>query len=273
MIWLCVTPERDIKTRRLMVALAAGLPKARIILGDPPAGTDPFVVWGQDWLALRIIPRAVRDRRPFWHIDNGFHLPARGSAHGYYRMTYRSMSPILLAHPPQLRRGLDVAMRSWQSAGGHVVLALPGSAFGRAVGINVAAWIGAIQARLQGATHRRVVVRPKEASHALARDLAGAWALVTHSSNVAVDAVIAGIPVFVEPTSPAAPVGRLDLDIENPIYPDREQWWRSLMAQQFTLAEMADGRARDFMAHIVAQVDNQESKQWPLRSVAPLSAK
>jgi len=80
------------------------------------------------------------------------------------------------------------------------------------------------------------------------------WALVTHSSNVAVDAVIAGVPVFVEPTSPAAPVGNLDLaKMENPNMPERGPWFDSLMAQQFTVDEMRSGLAREYMQMVIDQ--------------------
>jgi hypothetical protein len=251
-IWLCVTPERNQKTRRLMRALAQGIPRSRMVYGDPQDGTAPFCVWGQEWLTLRIVPHAVLKRRPFWHIDNGFVEPARGTAHGYYRLTYRSMSPVLLADP-EPRPAFNVAMRPWRRGGRHVVLALPGVTFGRALGIDVPLWLALIQRRLHAATDRPIHVRPKTTTEPL--DLTDAWALVTHSSNVAVDAVIAGIPVFVAPTSPAAPVGRTDLDIENPVMPDRTAWLASLMCQQFTLPEMANGTAWRLMRKISSQVD------------------
>jgi hypothetical protein len=250
--WACVTPERRRKTRRIMEALALGVPGGRVTEGEPPVGRAPFAVWGQEWLALRIIPGAQAAGRPFWHIDNGFYLPARGGAHGYYRLAYRGMSPILLRDP---KPRLPIRMRPWRKSGRHVVLALPGPTFGRAVGIDVPRWIASIEARLRSATDRPIKVRPKNSDRPLAADLTNAWALVTHSSNVAVDAVIAGIPVFVAPTSPAAPVGRLDLTIEDPAMPDREAWWASLNSQQFILPEMANGTAWRLMRQIAAQVD------------------
>jgi hypothetical protein len=139
--------------------------------------------------------------------------------------------------------------------------------FGRAIGLDVPGWIATIEARLRAATDRPILIRPKYSATPLAGDLRDAWALVTHSSNVAVDAVLAGIPVFVAPTSPAASVGRSDLDIEHPRIGDRDAWWTSLMCQQFTLSEMADGTAWRLMRQIAAQVDRRSS--WPSRSVAP----
>ena len=71
-----------------------------------------------------------------------------------------------------------------------------------------------------------------------------AHALVTHSSNVAIEAACLGTPVFVAPTSAAAPVGRVDLaDIEMPIYPDREPWLAHLAYNQFSFEEIRSGEA------------------------------
>jgi hypothetical protein len=87
-------------------------------------------------------------------------------------------------------------------------------------------------------------------------DLTDAWALVTHSSNVAVDAVLCGVPVFVAPTSPAAPVANLDLKtMKAPLMPQRGAWLASLLAQQFTLDEIRSGFAKQMMDQVVAQVD------------------
>lgn len=263
MLYCCITPERERKTARIMTALVAGAcpDDASVITGEPPTGNDPFVVWGQDWLTCRVVPGALAARRPFWHVDNGYFRPAGGTARGYYRMTYRGFSPILLPsrlRAPELRpRFLD-----WKRNGRDVMIAMPGRSFGQAIGLNVGGWIETIEQRVRAKTDRPIVVRPKPKTIPMdgvqAGDFRNVWALVTHSSNVAIDAVVAGIPVFVAPTSPAAPVGRTDLDIEHPVRPERDAWWASLMSQQFTLEEMRRGIARRYMRAIAAQVDNQQ---------------
>lgn len=256
MHYLCVTPEREYKTSMMMRALARGFgaEPCRIINGDPPEDEHPFIVWGQEWLTMRIVPHAVEQKRPFWCIDNGYWNPARGTDRGYYRLTYRSMTPVLFPKGDDLRHAV-VPLREWRRRGKHVLLAMPGVHFGMALGIDVSGWCERIEARLKDATGRPIRIRPRESRTPLAHDLTGAWALVTHSSNVAVDAVIAGIPIFVEPTSAAAPVGRTDLDIENAVTPGRKRWLRSLASQHFTIAEMASGEAWRWMQRIARQVD------------------
>lgn len=262
MHWLCITPEREQKTEMLMRALSRGLGREphQVIFGEPPDDEHPFMVWGQEWLTLRIVPQAVRAGRPFWCIDNGYWHPGRGTPRGYYRLTYRSMTPVLLPKTDDLRLAV-VPLKPWRSTGRHVLLAMPGVHFGAALGIDVPAWCDTIESELRRRTDRPIRIRSRDSRQPLRDDLHDAWCLVTHSSNVAVDAAIAGIPVFVEPTSAAAPIGRTISDLETvgaeaPAMPGRKQWLRSLASQHFTIAEMASGVAWRWMRRIAAQVDH-----------------
>ena len=74
--------------------------------------------------------------------------------------------------------------------------------------------------------------------------LQSAHALVTHSSNVAIEAACLGTPIFVDPASAAAPIGLTDLSmIETPVYPDRQAWLSHLAYSQFSMDEIRDGSA------------------------------
>ena len=74
-------------------------------------------------------------------------------------------------------------------------------------------------------------------------------ALVTHGSNAAVEAVIAGVPVVVVSTGACAAQQVADLDVANvldPRFPDdaaRLQWLADLAYCQFNLAEIKNGTA------------------------------
>lgn len=269
MIWACITPERERKTKFIMNALQAGLlDEVRVCVGEPPDDEHPIVVWGQEWLTLSLLPRAVKAYRPFFHVDNGYILPAGGRTRGYYRITYKGLSPVLLDNPPTDRLP-PVGMRHWRNSGSHVLIALPGPTFGRSIGMCTENWCRQIQADVRVRTDRRIVVRPKPVDPlervSLHKDLVDCWAVVTHSSNVAVDAAIAGVPVFVAPTNPAAPVGNLSLDnIENPAMPDRVRWLNSLRAQQFTLDEMTSGAAWRMLAAVTQKVDGRVLRELQL---------
>lgn len=260
-LWCCASPERAEKTLWIMEALAAGTPGAKVISGEPPDDGQPFVVWGHVWPAHKIIPEALKSGRPFWYVDNGYIDPAKGQKQGYYRLTYRGFDPILLEGPPKariLRR--KALLAPWRGEGREIVIALPGATYGALAGLSMPDWIDGIRARVEAVTDRPIIIREKppfgKGGVPIEKALATAHALVTHSSNVAVDAVMLGVPVFVEPSSPAAPVGNLDLaDIERPRRPDREQWFASLVAQQYSTDEMRSGFAWEMMERVRRQVD------------------
>lgn len=244
-----------------MSALAKGWGEpAKVVVGAPPDDNDPFVIWGHLWMALKAIPDAIKRHRPFWFIDNGYWHPDCGTGRGYYRLTYRGMTPVELKEPNVKRAAhTGVVMKPWRKVGRHVVIAMPGVKSGKPFGLDLAEWCKTIEVRVRTHTDRPVVIRTKESPKPLAEDLRNAWALVTHSSNAAVEAAVAGIPVFVEPTSAAAPIGNLDLGaMEFPHTPDgREHWWASLLSQQFSLAEMRDGTAYRYLAKVREQVDGK----------------
>jgi len=261
-LWCVVEPERRIKTTRIMASLAPGWgEKAALVAGMPPNDGAPFAIWGQLWTALDAIPQAIRADRPFWHIDNGYWRPAKGGPFGYYRFTYRGMTPVMF-DKPDYERAEAMCIREikpWRTTGKHVLIALPSVHYGRAMGIKVIPWACKIQGLVRQHTDRPIIIRTKEETRPLREQLRGCWALVTHSSNAAVEAAKEGVPVFVEPTSAAAPVGNLDLaDLEKPEMPgNRRQWWASLVQQQFTLAEMNMGLAFKYLRVVREMVDGK----------------
>jgi hypothetical protein len=140
-------------------------------------------------------------------------------------------------------RALQTDVQPWRTTGRHIVVAEPSPTYQRFHGIE--GWTERTLAQLKQFTDRPIVVRDKEMQRfgrKLHEDLRGAHCLVTHGSNAAVEAVIMGCPVVVHPDSAAALVGLTDLSqVEQPVYPDREPWLRSLAYSQFNERELVDG--------------------------------
>lgn len=132
-------------------------------------------------------------------------------------------------------------LRDWRKSGGHIVIAAAPPRYVALDGIE--RWLDDTVARLKQLTDRPLVVRRKSDARALHEDLAGAWALVTHGSMSAVEAVMLGVPAFVDPEfSAAAPVGNHSIEgIENPAMPDREAWVAGLAYEQWLLDEIKAG--------------------------------
>lgn len=79
-------------------------------------------------------------------------------------------------------------------------------------------------------------------------DLKNAWAVVNWNSNPGIESIIHGVPAFVGPTSLASPVANIDLaNIENPLLPDRQQWFNNLAWTEWTQEEMSAGIPQEYI--------------------------
>jgi hypothetical protein len=125
--------------------------------------------------------------------------------------------------------------------------------------IDYIQWLGNLIGLLNKMSSRKIVLRPhplavkatpsfinsERSDHSLEYDLDRAFCVLTLNSNTGVDALIAGKPVFsFDCGSMIYNVSNRDLEkIENPQLLDRQQWANNIAYAQWTLEEMADGRA------------------------------
>lgn len=242
---------------RFCGAFAAG---ARgTVIEDGVLRPGPVALWGSPALwDLLLAARAAG--RTWYYGDKGYF--GRGT---YYRVTRDDfqtprMPPMAGAQRARAERvltALGVVARPWQRDGRHVLVCPPSPEFVdrmRRAGVSVPAaeewgdWGGWAVRELARHTDRPVRVRTKadfRAGKPLSRDLRDCWALVTFMSNTAVEAAMAGVPVFVLGPAAGAAFGLQDLArIERPEYPDyRQEVALSLAARQWTLHEIAAGVA------------------------------
>lgn len=129
--------------------------------------------------------------------------------------------------------------------------------------LNHKQWLVRTVQDLQRYTARRIFYRPHPLAGNSIRQVAGAiavtgdldaaldnaWAVVTHNSNTAVDALLAGVPVWAsDHGSMAWGVAHHTFDfIEDPAYFERQHWANDLAYAQWSLEEMANG---DAWAHL-----------------------
>lgn len=186
--------------------------------------------------------------RNFIYWDRGYArrvfatwLP-RGENGGYYRWHINNyqMNKILDV-PPDRWNALKTSITPWQrNPKGYILIACPTPTYEKFHAIE--GWTEKTLRRLARITDRQVVTRDKESKRPLQDDLAGAFIMVSHGSNAAVEGVISGCPVVVDRSSAAALVGLTELEqIEHPVYPDRQPWLNSLAYCQFSEEELVDG--------------------------------
>ena len=187
---------------------------------------------------------ARRKGRNWYYCDHGYF-----GRFNYYRVTRNAFqadgSGSANMNLPR-HRGLEI--NPWRPRGRHVLVCPPDAEFEglmiRAGVLQTPNWASRTVDLLRQYTDRPIVVRNRSqaAKGPLAADLENCWALVTFMSNAAVEAAMAGIPVFALGPCAARAIGRTNLSqIEDPIYPDRTQFAANLLAQQWTLNEIADG--------------------------------
>ena len=209
---------------------------------DPPGGIP--VVWGVLRGSNMLLQAARREGRHFFYIDHAYFN--RGHEKNYRISRNRFEAGPLRDWPQDRLKALDVKLQPWRVGGREIIVCPPTEYFMTAH--NCHDWLEQTLTQLKMHTDRPIVIRtkpkPGEEVKPLPEALSTAHALVTHSSNVAIEAAVMGTPVFVSPSSAAAPVGLTDLSrIETPLRPKRGHWLAHLAYSQFSFDEIRDGTA------------------------------
>lgn len=236
--------------------VAAHLAKngAQIVRGDIPA-LEKAVIGGRTPVVgcmpeIRfLIDRWIEQKVTFVYWDRGYYfrifatwLPRDDTGtSGYYRYTINGFQMRSIRDVPNDRYNVHPPpVRPWFKGGKDIVIAIPTETFEKFH--HIEGWTDRTIRELAKITDRRMIVREKQTKRPLQADLENAYCLISHGSNTAVEAVILGVPVIVDPSSAAALVGRTKLkDIDNLVYPDRTKWLHSLAYGQFLEHELTDG--------------------------------
>ncbi len=210
------------------------------------------------WVGLR------REHRDYYYIDNAY-FSAGHADDKYLRVTKnaRQCSGFGKSDGSRVLKH-NVNIRPWRGGGECVLVTCQSEWWYVQHGTTLQHWIDAVISEIKQYSDRPIRIRLKPKSKYLRapnhvepgeitaanadvpfeRDLKDAWALVTHSSNTAVEAIIEGVPAFVTDSCAAKPMACSDLAfIESPRRPDgREQWTAVLAANQWTLDEIRSGK-------------------------------
>ena len=188
----------------------------------------------------RLWQQAKAEGRDWYYIDNAFFDVDREQRFRVAKNCVQLSSFRRRDYPAF--RGV---IKPWRTDGEHIVVCSQSDEFMRTViGFNEH-WADTVCSVLQRYTTRPIIRRSKGSKASLERALMNAWAVVAHSSAVANEALLAGIPVFALGPCAASSMALSDLSrIENPWLPDgRAEWSAAVAAHQWTLAEMAQGQA------------------------------
>lgn len=216
-------------------AFAAGC--GGIVFDDYNGG--PWAGFGspQTWEGLQDARRA---RQAFYYGDHAYF--ARGI---YYRITKNAYQHSGVGDSDGRRLDvLGIAPKKWKKNGSSIIVCPQSDAYHARMGQPN--WLEETLAKLAANSDRPIKVRRKRGAHrTLAQDLENAWCVVVHTSNAAVEAVLAGVPAICTGDCAGSRMSLTDPgSVEYPIYPSGRLRWAGVLADnQWTLAEIASGMA------------------------------
>ena len=193
-------------------------------------------------------PKILDEKKTFFRICKGSFHTNKGKVN----------TPERLEKLKQL--GIDAEFKGWRDTGKHILLcpSSPTVTF-QMNGITQDEWVEVAKREIRKYTDREIRFRNKPRpgnqwwNTDIKDDLKDCYALVTNYSLSAFDALLNYIPVFAEGNSVMGPVTSRDIKkIEKPLRPGRktmEEWLKFVAENQFTLKEMANGKAYEILKY------------------------
>jgi hypothetical protein len=265
MIVACYLDPRSSRSSIVARAMAEGIAIAgdkAVIVEDwngPPIA-DAAIGYG--WRRPDLFQRYRAEGKFFVYLDLGWwgRKPEGDLLGGYHKVVVNDREPndyFRRSSPADRFDHFGLRVKPWRSTGSHILLAGMSAKSAGTRGFKPHEWeLGAIAA-IREATDRPIVYRPKPSwndatpipgtrfsprGETLADALADCWAVATFHSNVAVDALLAGIPAYCE-TGVGAELSMTGIAaLEDPPLPTgREQLMADIAYVQWHVAEMQSG--------------------------------
>lgn len=209
----------------------------------------PAILGGLQYDMGLLLAEARANGTPYIFVDNGYFRTHEQGRRVRYRVVPDAYCHYWIneirAHDASRSAALGLEVKPWRKSGRHVLVYLSSPTHARFFGLEN--YERETVDELRRHTDRPIVVRRKHELVALEQELAECWAVVTWSSKLACEAILAGVPAFtgLESGASAVSAGTLAM-IERPSLCEfRREWANALAWGQFTVAEIASGLAAD----------------------------
>lgn len=233
------------------------------------ADGDVSIFYGFTSVMQRIMEGYSKPPRRAVYIDLGYWgRRAGGRFTGYHKVSVNARHPVRYyrknQHGPERFEHHGELIQPWRGKGRSILLAGMGAKGARAEGMPAESWERWAIGELGKYTDRPIIYRPKpswyeakplEGTVRLSRReelvsdlLADCHAVVTHHSNVAIEAVLAGVPAFCW-GGVGKDMALQDLSrIEDPWFPEGRLEWASDIAWcQWSIEEFRRGAAWKYL--------------------------
>lgn len=228
--------------------------------GDP---VEPSISYGI-LRSMDVVYRACQEQGvDWWNIDRGFFRAEHFD--GYYRIGYRHLQPLYRDVPVDPSRwealGVSVEPGYALNPNGYILLCPPTKYISIFYDVDVGTWLRSVGKRIPWKFRKRLRVRNKGSlSRTLDEDLSGASGIVTFNSNVAIHALLRGIPAvattgMVRSWNGCEPE---DLMSEKLLSADRLKLFRFAAWTQFEIDEIASGFAWKTLREIYQWKEDHE---------------
>lgn len=234
--------------------------RADHIKGKPPSDATVVVVFGLKHGGAKMFRYCREKNIPVIYIDNAyFYYRQRFNGSPLYRVSVNAQHVNFVMDDGLSQERIKhfrLKMKPWKmERGKSIMVCPPPKTVADFYGLKNN-WKDETIVRLCDVTDRPIFVRQKPPyvdfditsnQREIAAQLKDTWCVVSYTSGIAVTAAMAGIPVSVEPHSPAAPVSTPFQQIETPLMPDRDKWLRTLVHHTFSVREFENGSVWDFI--------------------------
>ena len=216
---------------------------------------NPITVFGMLRGTAQLIEECSRLNQDFYYFDHAYlfgnkHNPSKIFNEKIYRLTknyfhIRDMKKLSDDDYKRIQKYKEhVKLKPWKHDGEYI-LVIPPSSHVRKYYWYDNNWEVQMLNTIKRLSKKPIVIRTKEDTTPLEKDLENAYCTVSYQSTVVIQSIMSGVPSFCANESMGVPVSLTDMtQIEEPLYTtEREQWIDSLLANQFTMSEIEDGTA------------------------------
>jgi hypothetical protein len=207
--------------------------------------TVAFTGFGRMKLIIKLEAYGI----PYFFIDRGYIID--DGKKQWMRVCYNSFQMERMRDFSSWRRGIKIKPKSWKKNGDYILVVPPCAKAGRYWGFDNKKWLESTVTELREYSNRDILIRARpivrdryEGSKSLVNAAKNAHCIVAYNSNAATEAIFHGTPAIVlgEAASKFVSAQKLS-NVEKLIRPDRTEWIKNLMYNQFSREELTSGAA------------------------------
>lgn len=209
-----------------------------------------------------VLWKLMENKKDFYYIDSGYLGNTEGKMwhriikNNFHSTEYLNSYPedrLLTIFPKESNSNFiyHKLLKPWNKEKQNILLCPPTTKTAKFFKLEEPKlWTNSVITEIKKYSNQPILLREKPAS---SRDRKNIYeylkeneisVVVTFNSNIAVESIMAGVPVVTLGPNAAAHVGRTKIsDINNLIYPDRKNWLKYLSYNQFTKQEIKSGVA------------------------------